>query len=176
MGQNAGMMNRIAVVGIVALGISAQALGEVRPEVVQRIAPIGTVEVAGQAGSAPAPAAEAAKAPEPATSPEAEAAPAAAAAPAEVPAAAPAAAPAGGDGSALYAAKGCAACHGPDGRKTALKDYPKIAGQGVQYLVAQMKDIKSGARSNGQTMVMKGVIAQVSDAEMQTIAEWLSSL
>ncbi len=38
-----------------------------------------------------------------------------------------------------------------------------------------MKDIKNAARSNGQTAVMKGVIANVSDDEMAAIATYLSS-
>ena len=37
-----------------------------------------------------------------------------------------------------------------------------------------MKDIKSGARSNGQSAVMKGIVAAVSDDELKAIAEWLS--
>ncbi|HIP52727.1 MAG TPA: cytochrome c, partial [Chromatiales bacterium] len=39
-----------------------------------------------------------------------------------------------------------------------------------------MKDIKSGARNNGQTAAMKGVMGLVSDEEMKIIAEWLSGL
>ena len=56
-----------------------------------------------------------------------------------------------------------------------MPTYPKIGGQGVGYTVAQMKDIKSGARSNAQSAVMKGIIAGVSDEEMQAIAEWLAT-
>ncbi len=55
-----------------------------------------------------------------------------------------------------------------------MDTYPKIAGQSVEYTLAQMKDIKTGARSNGQTAVMKGLVAGVSDEDLKTIAEWLS--
>ncbi len=151
--------------GMAALAATGQAAAEVRPEVVERISPIGKVVVAEQpakqGGAAPA----AASAPAPAP---------AAAAPAPAPAAAPAAG-GGSEGGQLYAAKGCAACHGPNGRKTTMSVYPKIAGQGSAYLVAQMKDIKSGKRNNGQSMIMKGIIAQVSDAEMKAIADWLAT-
>jgi cytochrome c len=54
--------------------------------------------------------------------------------------------------------------------------YPKLAGQNAQYALNQMKDIKSGARANGQSAAMKGIVMGVSDEEMQAIAEWLSSL
>ncbi len=56
------------------------------------------------------------------------------------------------DGAKLYQEKTCWSCHGKDA-KTPLKGmpYPKLAGQSAAYAEAQMKDIKSGARSNGQT-------------------------
>jgi cytochrome c len=40
----------------------------------------------------------------------------------------------------------------------------------------QMVDIKSGARSNGQTAAMKGVMGLVNEAEMRTLADWLATL
>ena len=97
-------------------------------------------------------------------------------APAAAPAATPAAAAApASDGAALYMAKTCNACHGADGNTTIMPTYPRIGGQGVEYLVAQMKDIKSGARNNAQSGVMKGIIANVSEEEMRAIAEWLAT-
>ncbi|WP_419612292.1 c-type cytochrome, partial [Thiolapillus sp.] len=90
-------------------------------------------------------------------------------------AAAPAAAAAAADpGAALFQSKGCGGCHGADGKTTPMDTYPKIAGQSVEYLLAQMKDIKSGTRANGQTAMMKGIIAGVSEEEMKSIAEWLT--
>jgi cytochrome c len=80
------------------------------------------------------------------------------------------------DGAALYTAKGCAACHGADAKTPIMPAYPKLAGQNAQYALNQMKDIKSGARANGQSAAMKGIVMGVSDEEMQAIAEWLSSL
>jgi len=80
------------------------------------------------------------------------------------------------DGKDLYTAKGCTACHGADAKSPIMPQYPKIAGQGKEYLVQQMTDIKSGARSNGQSAVMKGVIASVSEDEIKALAEYLSGL
>ncbi len=80
------------------------------------------------------------------------------------------------DGAALYKAKTCIACHGADGNTPILPTYPRLAGQNEQYLLAQAKDIKSGARSNGNTAAMKGVMHLVSDAELAEIAKWLAGL
>jgi cytochrome c len=80
------------------------------------------------------------------------------------------------DGAKLYAEKTCVACHGKDGKKTLTPQYPKIAGQNAAYTEQQMKDIKSGARANGQSAAMKGVMHLVSDAEIKMLAEYLASL
>lgn len=80
------------------------------------------------------------------------------------------------DGAALFVQKTCVACHGKDAKTPIMPIYPKLAGQKAEYALAQMKDIKSGARNNGQTAAMKGVMHLVSEEEMQAIATWLSSL
>ncbi|MDP2811701.1 MAG: c-type cytochrome [Rhodocyclaceae bacterium] len=80
------------------------------------------------------------------------------------------------DGAKLYAEKTCVACHGKDAKKTLLPNYPKLAGQNAAYAEQQMKDIKSGARANGQTAAMKGVMHLVSDAEIKELAVHLSKL
>ena len=80
------------------------------------------------------------------------------------------------DGKDLYTAKGCTACHGADAKSPIMPQYPKIAGQGKEYLIQQLTDIKSGARNNGQTAVMKGIIASVSEDEIKALAEYLSGL
>ena len=80
------------------------------------------------------------------------------------------------DGAALYTAKGCAACHGADAKTPIMPAYPKIAGQSKEYALAQMKDIKSGARNNGQTAAMKGIVAGIDDKDLESIAEYLSGL
>jgi cytochrome c len=80
------------------------------------------------------------------------------------------------DGAALYAEKTCVACHGPKGNKPLLPSYPRIAGQNAAYAEQQMKDIKSGARKNGQAAAMQGIMHLVSDEEIKILATWLSGL
>lgn len=85
-------------------------------------------------------------------------------------------APAFADGAKLYGEKTCVACHGPKGDKPLMPDYPKIAGQNAKYIERQMLDIKSGARANGNSAAMKGVMEIVSEAEIKELAEYLSKL
>ena len=80
------------------------------------------------------------------------------------------------DGAKLFAEKTCTACHGKDGKKTLMPDYPKIAGQNKAYIEKQMKDIKSGARANGNSAAMKGVMEIVNDAEIKALAEFISQM
>lgn len=80
------------------------------------------------------------------------------------------------DGAKLYTEKTCNACHGPAGNKGLMPDYPKIAGQNAKYLEKQMQDIKSGARSNGNSAAMKGVMHLVNDAEIKILAEYIAKL
>ncbi|MCX7897580.1 MAG: c-type cytochrome [Rhodocyclaceae bacterium] len=80
------------------------------------------------------------------------------------------------DGATLYKEKTCIACHGKDAKTPIQPNYPKIAGQNADYALQQMKDIKSGARNNGQSAAMKGVMHLVNDEEMKILADWLSKL
>ena len=79
------------------------------------------------------------------------------------------------DGGELYATKTCFSCHGKDAKTPILPIYPKLAGQNAEYAAAQMRDIKSGARANGQAAAMKGVMHLVSDEEIDAIAAWLAA-
>ena len=80
------------------------------------------------------------------------------------------------DGQQLYQTKTCFSCHGKDAKTPIMPTYPKLAGQNAAYAAQQMKDIKSGARANGMTAAMKGVMHLVSDEEIDAIAEWLATL
>ncbi len=164
------LFKRMTMAGVAALVVSAPLMAQDRSDVIERIKPVGEVAIEGQAQAAAAAPAAAA----PAAAPEAAPAPAAAAPAPAAPAAAPAAAGSDDPGAALYAAKGCAACHGADGKTPIMTSYPKVAGLPQQYTANQMTDIKSGARNNGQSAAMKGIMAAVSDEDIQAISTWLS--
>lgn len=78
-------------------------------------------------------------------------------------------------GSELYQQRTCVACHGKDAKTPLLPEYPKLAGQNAAYLSHQMQDIKSGARANGNTAAMKGIMHLVSDQEIEVLAAWLAT-
>ena len=80
------------------------------------------------------------------------------------------------DGAKLFVEKTCTACHGKDAKTPLMPDYPKIAGQNKAYAAKQMADIKSGARANGNSAAMKGVMVLVSDAEIKDLAEYISKM
>ena len=80
------------------------------------------------------------------------------------------------DGAKLYEDKTCVACHGKKGDKPLMPDYPKIAGQNAKYIERQMLDIKSGARANGNSAAMKGVMEIVSEADIKELAKFVSTL
>ncbi len=86
------------------------------------------------------------------------------------------AAPVLADGKALYLEKTCIACHGKDAKKPLTPEYPKLAGQNAKYAEKQMLDIKSGARANGNSAAMKGVMHLVSDEEIKELAKYLSEI
>ena len=86
------------------------------------------------------------------------------------------AAPAMADGKALYMEKTCIACHGKDAKKPLTPEYPKLAGQNAKYAEKQMQDIKSGARANGNSAAMKGVMHLVTDEEIKQLAKYLSEI
>lgn len=80
------------------------------------------------------------------------------------------------DGESLYTANACHTCHGPTGNEPILPTYPKIGGQNREYLVRQLQDIKSGERNNGQAIVMRGLMTNLSDDDIAAIADYLSKL
>ena len=80
------------------------------------------------------------------------------------------------DGANLYKTKTCFTCHGKDGNTPIMEAYPKIAGQNAAYSLQQMKDIKSGARANGMSAAMKGVMHLVNDDEMKALADYIATM
>jgi len=69
----------------------------------------------------------------------------------------------------------CAACHGANGVST-IPNYPNLAGQKADYLVAQLKAFKSGERKGAQSAIMAPMAANLSEQDMKDIAAFYSSL
>lgn len=75
-------------------------------------------------------------------------------------------------GAALVATLGCASCHGAD---FAGQDaMPRLAGQGQQYLVRQLRDFQSGQRRDPGA-VMNVLSARLSAEDIDDLASYLAS-
>lgn len=78
-----------------------------------------------------------------------------------------------GDAAAGKAkSESCVSCHGMNGRSTNPNN-PNLAGQKKNYLIKAMKDYKDGKR---QDAMMSSMMAGLSDADIENIAEFYSSV
>lgn len=68
----------------------------------------------------------------------------------------------------------CTKCHGNEGEGTAK--YPRLNGQHPQYLVQELKNFKSGKRSNDANEEMRKIARQLTESDMQAVAHYLASL
>jgi cytochrome c553 len=65
----------------------------------------------------------------------------------------------------------CASCHGANAEGAGA--FPRLAGQHVEYLVAQLQGFQSGLRSNAP--IMLGVVRTMSPQQMQAAALYAAS-
>ncbi len=68
----------------------------------------------------------------------------------------------------------CGICHGPDLR--GLGSVPRLAGRSPSYLVRQLYDIQHLNRAGEWDALMKGVVGNLSEDDMVSIAAYLSSM
>jgi len=69
----------------------------------------------------------------------------------------------------------CAGCHSPNGAGIPSQ-YPRLAGQHPEYVVAQLKAFRAGERANDTNNMMRAVAARLTDKEIAAVAEYLSGL
>jgi len=69
----------------------------------------------------------------------------------------------------------CAGCHGPAGAGMPAQ-FPRIAGQFPEYVEAQLKAFRAGARANDPNGMMRGVVTRMSDREIQAVDEYVAGL
>ena len=71
----------------------------------------------------------------------------------------------------------CAGCHTPRGLGNALAGTPRLSGQWSEYIAAELLEYRNGNRVNdGDSMIMRGVAKNMSDAEIQAVANYLAGL
>ncbi|MEC9363611.1 MAG: c-type cytochrome [Pseudomonadota bacterium] len=75
-------------------------------------------------------------------------------------------------GATLVRRGGCAACHGAD--FAGQRSFPRLAGQGFDYLVRQLQAYRDGARPD-PSGAMPAMSAALSDEDIAAIAQYLAS-
>lgn len=78
-------------------------------------------------------------------------------------------------GNAASGVPACAGCHGPAGAGVPAQ-YPRLAGQYADYIAAQLKAFKDGARANDPNGMMRDVTARMTDQEIRAVAEYAAGL
>jgi cytochrome c len=79
-------------------------------------------------------------------------------------------------GAEVFTAKGCVACHGADGKKSLMPTYPKLAGQNAAYLSYALKTYRAQKRQGDQAPLMAGMAGQLSDADIEKVADFLAKV
>ena len=69
----------------------------------------------------------------------------------------------------------CASCHGANGAGMPSQ-YPRVSGQHAEYVGAQLKSFRSGARANDVNATMRGVAGRLSDREIDAVADYIAGL
>ncbi|QDE33033.1 MULTISPECIES: cytochrome c [Shewanella] len=86
-------------------------------------------------------------------------------------------------GESLYkggdAARGitaCVACHGPEGHGAAAAGFPAVAGQHANYIKIQLNKFRDASRHNDLNGMMQDVAKKLSDADIEVLSKYISSL
>ena len=69
----------------------------------------------------------------------------------------------------------CAGCHGPNGAGMPAQ-YPRLSGQFAEYMAAQIRLFRDGARANDPNGMMRGVAARMTEREIRAVAEYAAGL
>jgi len=77
------------------------------------------------------------------------------------------------DGASLY--KKCSACHGASGEKKALGKSAIIKGWEAKKIVAALKGYKAGTYGGPMKGLMKGQVAALDDAQIESIAKFIEA-
>lgn len=71
----------------------------------------------------------------------------------------------------------CTGCHSPRGLGNEPAGYPRLSGQYSEYIASQLRKFRAGERTNdGESSVMRQVAEQMSDAEIDAVANYISGL
>ncbi|MEZ5451846.1 MAG: c-type cytochrome [Thiothrix sp.] len=80
----------------------------------------------------------------------------------------------GGNNASGVAA--CAACHGPTGAGNPASNFPSLHGQQTTYVKNQLMAFRKGERANDAGKMMRNIAANMTDAEIDAVAEYIAGL
>ena len=78
-------------------------------------------------------------------------------------------------GNAASGVPACSGCHGPAGAGIPGQ-YPRLSGQYPEYIAAQLKSFRDGARANDPNGMMRGVAARLTEREINALAQYAAGL
>ncbi len=70
----------------------------------------------------------------------------------------------------------CMACHGPTGRGNEPAKFPALRGQQSVYVMKQLNDYASGARSTGPNGIMQTIAKHLSPDDIRNLASYVKGL
>lgn len=70
----------------------------------------------------------------------------------------------------------CMACHGPTGRGNEPGKFPALRGQQSVYVMKQLHDYASGARTTGPNGIMETIAKRLSPDDIRNVASYLQGI
>jgi cytochrome c553 len=70
----------------------------------------------------------------------------------------------------------CMACHGPTGYGVEPAKFPALRGQHSEYVVKQLTDYASGARTTGPNGIMQTIAKRLSPDDMRNVSSYVQGL
>jgi cytochrome c553 len=70
----------------------------------------------------------------------------------------------------------CMACHGPSGAGNEPAKFPALRGQHSVYVVKQLNDYASGARTTGPNNIMQTIAKRLSPEDMRNLASYIQGI
>lgn len=78
-------------------------------------------------------------------------------------------------GDAATGLPACAACHGPTGAGIPAQ-FPRISGQFAEYTETQLRNFRSGDRSNDPNRMMRMIAIKMTDPEIKALSDYVAGL
>ena len=79
-------------------------------------------------------------------------------------------------GDAARGIPACMACHGPAGRGNEAAKFPALRGQHSVYVIKQLTDYASGARTTGPNNIMQSISKKLTADDMRNVASYLQGI